>query len=84
MYCKDMIVSAARRRWTMDLEVVEDLLTERATEFLDALESENIFEGRYFDGAHFKRIDQENGRILNIREKHRASAAQWSWVAFDL
>lgn len=80
MYAKDMIISAATTFWGLDLDIFQRLLTARATEFLDALENQGIFDGRYFDGKHFDRIDHENDRVSALRIKYRHTAAPWSWI----
>jgi hypothetical protein len=78
-YVKDMLITAARREWTLDLEVLGELIDQRLDEMLIALEAVGLSKNHLFNDRYLSRTEKEVAYIMDIRAKHRRSCLQWAW-----
>lgn len=82
-YIRDMLIKAARSRWELDLETLENLVNIRFGEFLDAMEKIDLFDFAIFDRQYISQVAQQCDRLKVLQKKHRSSCKDWSWISWD-
>ena len=80
-YLKHMLLQLARQRNRLDLKVFHALLDTRMSEFLDALETIGLLDGRTYTRAYIKEVDREQERLKALSNAHRDDCARWRWLA---
>jgi hypothetical protein len=83
-YVKDMLITAARRQFPIDLAALGDLLDARLEEMLMALEGVGLSDNRKYDDAYMLSIDRELEHIIAIRARHRSSCAEHAWIPWTV
>lgn len=81
-YVKDMLFTAARQEWPIDLEVLAGLTDQRLEEMLAALEKIGLFKAHLFDDRYLERADASMARIIAARAKYRAVCRPWTWISW--
>jgi hypothetical protein len=81
-YVKDMLFTAARREWTVDDDVLGQLLDSRLDEMLVALETIGLFQAHRIDDGYLARAEASMNRIIGARAKHRKVCSPWVWISW--
>lgn len=82
-YVKDMLFTAGRRQWPVDLAVLAELTDERLDEMLTVLDEVGLSKNHLFDDAYLERAEAGVARIIATRAKHRKLCARWAWISWS-
>lgn len=79
-YAKDMLITAARSRRTIDLVVLSQLMDERLEQIMMALEEIGLFTASAMSEHYLKQVDGEQQRLQDNRVRYAEQCRQWSWI----
>lgn len=82
-YVKDMLFTAGRRQWPIDLAVLAELTDQRLDEMLTVLDDVGLSKSHLYDDAYLARAEAGVARIIATRAKHRKVCTPWAWVSWS-
>lgn len=82
-YVKDLLVVAARERFSFDEDLFLQLMDERLNEMMIALQENGLFDASVFTDGYSAEIKRQKSELRALQAKYRSSCSDWCWFEWE-
>lgn len=82
VYCRDLIVTAARARWKLDVSQFEELYETQMFAFMAVMEELSLFDSDLLESEYATALTENVKALPELQNRFRSSCAAWSWMSW--